>query len=97
MDHWIYFEEVRDLCSYRSMDLDPYRSAPAPEAYSPRRFWKVDEDDDRHTHHIPEMHHIWAQARGGQLTDDEKWFLDRWEREVLERPSGTKPTKGAER
>jgi hypothetical protein len=81
------------------MDLDPYTSAPAPETYSPGRFWKADKDDDRHTltHHIPEMHRIWAQARGGQLTDDVKWFLDGWEREVLERLSGTEPTKGAER
>jgi hypothetical protein len=77
MNHWIYFREVRDLCSYRSMDLDPYRSASAPEAYSAGRFWKADKDD-RHTHHIPEMRRIRAQARGGHLTDDEKWSLDRW-------------------
>jgi hypothetical protein len=43
------------------------------------------------------MRRIWAQARGGQLTDDEKWFMNRWEHEVLERLSGTEPTKGAER
>jgi hypothetical protein len=60
---------------------------------------KEDEDDDRHTlaHEIPEMRRIWARAGGGQLTDDEREFLDGWECEVSERLSGTEPTKGAER